>query len=281
MTHETAPASAPVKAAAPALAPTEADLARLLASLPVETGAPPALAAQAVIRPVGAEDVPVAGRADFVERLSDWLGWTGAIELSAALTAAVPATGPAVADSHAGLAAALARLQLRLQADIAAWPPEPLGSAADCGPWRRHMLGLQRALQDETDALRRRLQQALLAAAPVAPGLARLAALDAVLQRNLGPQQRALLGWVPLRLQAHYEHLHRLHGDEDAAALGRRFQPALEAALRAELAQRLLPLKGLLAALRAACGPGTAASPPPPHPLQPRASATRPGRARV
>lgn len=219
-------------------------------------------------------------RADFVERLSHWLGWTGAIELAAALGPLPAQPGARLAAEPAGalgpaLGQALARLQARLQADIAAGPAEPLDGPPDFAPWRRHVLALQQAMQADVDALRGRLRQALLAAAqaPGAAPLARLAAIDAVLQQQLGPQQRSLLALVPLRLQHRYEQL------QAAAAAGapgaappaatsspatagsalpgepawlQAFHTELQALLRAELAQLLLPLRGLLAALPSA-----------------------------
>jgi hypothetical protein len=228
-----------------------ADLPSLLARLtPDEPPAP---------RPAAGAATPA--KADFVERLSHWLGWTGAIELSAALGApSRPAPAPTPTPAPAGpvpagpLEAAWSRLQVRLQADIAAMPAEPLDGPPDFAPWRRHVLGLQQAIQREVDALRQRLRQALATAGTAGPErsrLAQLAALDAVLQRNLAPQQRALLGWVPLRLQAHYEHLQRQHPGEDALALARRFLPALQVVLQAELALQAMPVRGLLAASRA------------------------------
>lgn len=188
-------------------------------------------------------------RPDFVERLSDWLGWTGAIELSAALAAPVadPASPrpPAGAGRAQALAAELQRLQARLQADIAAPPAESLAGPPDFAPWRRHLLGLQRAIETELLDLRQRLRQAL--ATTGAPG-ARLAAIDRVMEQGLQPRQRSLLGLIPLRLQRHYE---QLHSSGDAAWL-QPFHADLQALMRAELAQQMLPLRGLLAALQSA-----------------------------
>lgn len=206
-----------------------------------------------LLQGMGAAELPApAGQAgarpDVVERLSEWLGWTGAIELSAAL--AVPPQRPAPAGlvpRAQALAAELRRLQQRLQADIAAEPAESLDGPPDFAPWRRHVLGLQQAIESEVLALRQRLRQALAA---TGAGGARLAAIDAVLEQGLLQRQRSLLGLVPLRLQRHYEQL--LPGG--GAGSLQTFHADLQAVLRAELSQQMLPLRGLLAALQAAAG---------------------------
>jgi hypothetical protein len=101
-------------------------------------------------------------------------------------------------------------------------------------------------MQDAIGALRQRLRDAL---SRHSPPLARLAAIDAVMDQALAERERGLLGLVPLRLQAHFDRLRH-------AAAGRRQRLAGELprrhglVLRAELQHRLLPSQGLLDTLR-------------------------------
>jgi hypothetical protein len=104
-------------------------------------------------------------------------------------------------------------------------------------------------MQQAIDVLRQRLRDAL---ARRSSALARLAAIDAVMDDTLAVHERGLLGLVPLRLQAHFERLQRAADTTDAdAATGWRqvFQHDMNRVLRAELAHRLLPAQGLLDAL--------------------------------
>ncbi|MDE2452175.1 MAG: DUF3348 family protein, partial [Burkholderiales bacterium] len=133
-----------------------------------------------------AEAPTAEGRPVFAERLGHWLGWTGAIALAAALNAA-PAAGGGT-QAAAAEEADFQRVAAALEAAIAAEPREDVSSPTDFGPYRRHCLALQQAMQDGIGALRQRLRDAL---ARRAPALARLAALDAVLDPALAPQERA------------------------------------------------------------------------------------------
>ncbi|WP_326542953.1 DUF3348 family protein [Pseudorhodoferax sp.] len=196
-----------------------------------------------------ADTPPAAAPAAFAERLGHWLNWTGAITLSGVLDTAspVPAGPAATAVAAAGRAQAdVQRVQAALLAAIAAGPDEPASSPADFGPHRRHCLALQQAMQDTIGALRQRLRDALLRQSPAQ---ARLAAIDRVLDQALATQERGLLGLVPLRLQAHFERLQRSapEGDQRWPAV---FRADMACLLQAELAHRLLPAQGLLAALR-------------------------------
>lgn len=192
-------------------------------------------------------DAPAAtGRPAFAERLGHWLGWSGAVSLSAAL-AAGPASASAFGPRH-GPQVQLAdfqRVQAALEASIAAGPHEGPSSPTDFGPHRRHTLAQQQAMQDAIAALRQRLRTAL---ARQSPAGARLAAIDAVLEQALAARERSLLGLVPLRLQAHFERLARdgQHTPHPVAP----FEADRDQLLRAELAHRLLPCQGLLETLR-------------------------------
>ena len=187
---------------------------------------------------------PPALRPVFAERLGDWLGWSGAISLSAALDARPPAPGPG---PNGREEADFQRVRADLAAAIAAGPGEPASSPTDFSPHRRHCIALQQAMQQAVAALRQRLRDAL---ARCSPDGARLAAIDAVLDQALAVHERSLLGLVPLRLQAHFERLQRDAGDD----LGwpRVFAADRDRVLTAELAHRLLPARGLLDTLHTA-----------------------------
>ena len=201
-------------------------------------------------------DVPPAhSRLVFAERLVHWLDWTGAISLAAALNAgpdalaAVRGAGGG-ADRGAGCDAGaekadFERVRAALEASIATRPDEPASSPTEFAPYRRHCAEQQQAMQDAVGALRQRLRDAL--SRQSAAG-ARLAAIDAVLDRALAGHERSLLGLVPLRLQAQFERLQGLQraaGDPDSRWQDI-FQDDMQQLLRAELAHRLLPAQGLL-----------------------------------
>lgn len=180
----------------------------------------------------------------FAERLGQWLGWTGAIALASALNGAA-SPGPAAHARPAPVAgreeADFQRVRAALAAANAAGPREPAASPSDFGPYRRFCHARQQAMHEAVAGLRQRLRQAL---AQRGPALARLAAVDAVVAEALAEREHALLGLVPLRLQARFE---QLQAQADAQAS---FPLELQQLLQAELAHRLLPAQGLLAALR-------------------------------
>jgi hypothetical protein len=96
-------------------------------------------------------------------------------------------------------------------------------------------------MSDAIAALRQRLRDAL---SRQSAAMARLAAIDAVMDQALASQERGLLGLVSLRLQAHFERLQRAAGD--GTRWQGAFQQDMNRVLRAELAHRLLPAQGLL-----------------------------------
>ncbi|MCW5667780.1 MAG: DUF3348 family protein [Piscinibacter sp.] len=190
-----------------------------------------------------AEAPAASARPAFSERLGQWLSWTGAISLSAALNAGAASPTPRATRPLGHEEADFQRVRAALQASIDAGPDEPASSPTDFGPHRRHCAARQHAMQEAVGALRQRLREAL--AQRSAAG-ARLAAIDAVLDGALAAQERSLLGLVPLRLQAHFERLQR-GADPHWAD---RFRADRDHLLRAELAHRLLPVQGLLDTLR-------------------------------
>lgn len=219
-------------------------------------------------------DVPVTGPS-LPERLSQWLDWTHAIELSTALDGRppaadrdVPAFGSAEARECARARAALAAAIGGETGAAAMWPlagvqtvegAEGRIETVDYTPFRQHCLAMQRAMQATTGKWRGRLRDAL---AQTSAEMARLAQLDAVMEMALSPREQTLLAAVPTLLEAHFERL-RLSGQEErpdvapddaavpaAAAWLPRFRQDMQRVLLAELDVRFQPIDGLLAALR-------------------------------
>jgi hypothetical protein len=186
-----------------------------------------------------------SARSVFAERLGHWLGWTDAISLSTAVNAgpSEPASGRprGLADDEADFQ----RVCAALQASIVAGPGEPASSPTDFSPYRRHCAARQQAMQDAVGALRQRLRTEL---ARRSPALARLAAIDATMDQALAPHERRLLGLVPLRLQTHFERMHRAAGEDTGWV--ETFRDDMDHVLQAELVHRLLPAQGLLDTLR-------------------------------
>lgn len=190
--------------------------------------------------------VPAAA---FTERLSRWVHWTDAITLSQALD---EPSGPAAgADAARVDPRAVTRLRERLAEMISAECEELTATllAADAAdpfvPCRRLYQACQHAMDVAIAPLRQQLRDALAAASPT---LARLAALDAALERVIAPQERALLAGVPARLASRFERLRT--GAPAGAAWWPPFRDDLQALLLTELDLRLQPVEGLLAALQ-------------------------------
>ncbi|WP_322011986.1 DUF3348 domain-containing protein [Paraburkholderia sp. J12] len=234
------------------------------------------------------------------DRLSQWLGWTDAIGLSTALNAplnAQPREGaarPAMAPSFDREDAALvvnARSALTKAITRACAPPDTRRGAranahpnpgtdpdapADYAELRQDYLSIQQMMETEVGQLRGRLR-ALLAAQT--PALARLAAVDAIMERSLGAREQRVLATIPALLGTHFERLRRagqqaladaeasgdnmeIRAETDAAnnaantaimpgAWLAAFRKDMQSVLLAELDIRFQPVQGLLAALRA------------------------------
>ena len=186
---------------------------------------------------------PIRTGLAFAERLGHWLSWSDAISLSAALNASP--SEPGRSRGAGGEEADFQRVRAALEASIAAGTRESASSPTDFGPHRRHCLAQQQAMHDAVGALRQRLRDAL---SRHSPALARLAAIDAVMDRTVATRERSLLGLVPLRLEAHFERLQRARGNDTDWL--ETFHDDMHLVLRAELAHRLLPAQGLLDTLR-------------------------------
>lgn len=198
----------------------------------------------------GADAPSPRGRPAFAERLGHWLGWSGAISLSMALNDAPTAARPGPTRDGGAEEADFQRVRAALSASLAARPHEQATSPTDFAPYRLHCRNQQQAMHDTVAALRQRLRQAL---SRRSPALARLAAIDAVLDQTLAARERSLLGLVPLRLQSRFERLQHAARDAEADAWLPIFLDDMQDLLQAELAHRLLPAQGLLDALRNPC----------------------------
>ncbi len=232
-------------------------------------------------------------RQAFADRLSQWLSWTDAIALSSALgapTAATPMRTRVVDGAFARQRDALVRA-MRDDAppeprpgDRARAPrgvparAEPAETVADFSSHRRRYLAKQQAMEAGVAALREGLRAALAARSP---DLAKLAAVDAVMEQVLGERERELLSLVPVVLAQRFERLRQdelaaraAQGAHDAAppddgsaaaapeppdaaapaatlsgAWLARFRKDLHELLQAELDLRLQPVEGLIDAL--------------------------------
>lgn len=255
-------------------ATTASPLVRQLARL--RPGPPPQPPAQRPLLPAdrllpGDRPLP-AHRQPLAERLAPWLGLTDAIALAAALApaptrAAAPAGALSAAPAPAAAgddAAAAARLRERLAAGLAdavAPPParRPGAGAAraedetDFTPHRRRYHARQQAMALAVAPLRAHLRERLAARSPA---LARLAAVDAVMEQALAERERGLLAGVPVLLAQRFEQLRQAAAEAPAtpATPGApawlvTFRHDMHQLLLAELDHRWQPIEGLLAAL--------------------------------
>ncbi len=164
-------------------------------------------------------DAPASKQA-FAERLSHWLGWTDAISLSAALNASLPkapgsravAVDPEEAEFtrvRSALVQAIAEdtappVERRPAGGRAAAPTVPPDDEADFTLFRRRYVTRQQAMESSIAPLRGRVRAALAARSPA---LARLAAVDAVMEQAVGPRERTLLSCVPVLLEKRFRML--------------------------------------------------------------------------
>ena len=210
-------------------------LLRLLAGWGVAEVAPPALS--------------------LAERWSPWLAWTDAITLSAVLGGGVmaAAAGPGQAAAVAAAISAFKRVRQDLTQAIhsnAGFLDEAPGRSgtdaagaaaalddAGLANLRRHFQAQQRAMEEGVAPVRAQVRAALTGQGG---DLARLAALDAVLDEALAARQRRLLATVPGWLD---QYLQRACATLPGAAA------QVQQALLAELDLRLQPVQGMLEAL--------------------------------
>jgi hypothetical protein len=192
------------------------------------------------------------------DRWSQWLGWTDAISLSAALNG-----GPAIAH-HASRPSAHAEERdcARVRTELAASIGDDVARATDFASYRRRYMARQQAMESGIGPLRARLR-AMLAAS--SPEMARLAAVDVVMEQALGAREHNMLASVPALLEKHFARLRR--ADQPAAEEAMQtsaaarpdvghaawldvFHQDFQDVLQAELDFRFQPVEGLLETLR-------------------------------
>ncbi len=205
------------------------------------------------------------------DRLGQWLVWTDAIALSSALSSH-PSAGGARAPAREpdpGQDALCARVHTSLTDAIARDPllaPQRLHSRArhrqdlgapdaapDYAAFRQRYLALQEKMESAVGNLRTLLRGMLAAGEPA---MARLASVDAVMERVLAVREHHALAAVPGLLAAHFERLREAAAatDTQTAQDGPwldAFRKDMQSVLFAELEIRFQPVEGLRAALRA------------------------------
>lgn len=195
-------------------------------------------------------EAPPVARADFAQRLGDWLNVADAIALSAGLPAleagvsAPAARGrPARARDRQDLADQLSSLRATLTASIRQHArADGDGADTEFALYLQRCLDLQRRMELAIEAFRDHVRQTL---ATTSPELARLAKLDALMARLLEPRERQLLATVPSFLRRRHEQRRR-EATKGAASLS--FAHEFEQALLAELDVRLHTVSGMVEA---------------------------------
>lgn len=201
-----------------------------------------------------AEAGPTAIGPPLAEPLSQWIDWNRAVALSAALDGRPPPADPDVPvfDAAQDTACAAARDALRRAIVEAHAASSPADGTPEFQVFRKRYVKLQQAMQAVTGRLRGELRDRL---PHVSPDLARLAEVDAAMERVLGPREYTLLAKVPDVLETHYARLRdAAPAAPDPASPGpwlEAFRCDMRDALLAELDVRFLPIDALLAALRA------------------------------
>lgn len=232
-------------------------------------------------------DVSVVDTAEhkqaFAERLGEWLNVSDAITLHAAHHArpefqesSLTGHGKPRSPSTASIEADLARTRTALVNSIASScspdavevrirlpmpkPGTTIEAAAAYEPYLRFYLAYQGEMDAGVRPLRNRVRKAISKASAT---LARLATLDAALEKVLGARERQLLSTVPLLLEKRFDQLREDHqqrlansAQEDDPGLWMQpgewldtFCKELQGALLAELELRLQPTIGLMEAL--------------------------------
>lgn len=203
-------------------------------------------------------DVSAPG-ASLSDRLSSWLDWNHALVLSSALDDEPPAAEGDALVFDSAEEAECARMRAELVDSMAESAAKQRGiakafAAEDYTPFRQHYLNRQRAMQSTTGVLRGRLRDML---AGQSGEMARLAEVDAAMERVLSPREQTLLARVPGLLGNHFDRLHRTARETSGRAPAADdpwraiFRKDMHSVLLAELDVRFQPVEALLAALRA------------------------------
>lgn len=180
-----------------------------------------------------------------IEGLGRWLGWAEAGPLFEALNTPVPAASGLSAEDLAAAEQDLAQVRQWLERAVAAEPQTRRGAPPpDLAECRQRYAALQHQMAQALSALRQRLRERLAAAGGDA---ARLAAVDALLARVVEARESLILAAMPALLERRAEQHRQTDPDPAPSAL----HADMRALLQAELAQRLQPIWGLLAAIQA------------------------------
>ncbi|WP_332607838.1 DUF3348 domain-containing protein [Achromobacter sp. ESBL13] len=166
-------------------------------------------------------DVPES-RQSLSDHLSQWLGWTDAIALSAALNTSPPVIAPGARMFSSAEERECARVRTTLADAIASdtaatsakrivpgQAPAKKSAAveqaeADYSNFRQRYLSLQHTMETSVGNLRSRLRGMVAAKNGE---MTRLAVVDAIMDRALLPKERALFGAIPKLLQGHFDRL--------------------------------------------------------------------------
>ena len=214
----------------------------------------PAFNSSQLVRLLAGLDIgDVAGsRQTLAERLAPWLGWSDAIALFGVLDGD-PAAKPGNAPATPAVIDEIKRVRRELAQSITdetAFAAD-MNDAADFAPCRRAYRAQQQLMQTRLAPLRARLRAALSARSPE---LARLAALDAVLDGALAEREQHLLAQVPGLLERHFTRLRRAQAGPEPRLAPDPVRQTLQTVLLAELELRLQPVAGLAEALAAQAG---------------------------
>jgi hypothetical protein len=221
-------------------------------------------------------DVPDS-KQSFSHRLSPWLGWTDAISLSAALdgSPAAAITGTRLsASAEEAECTRVRNAMVRAIAEDSAFTAEKDSGRRQAptrgpsrqatggfSPYRQRYVTRQQAMEAGIGPLRAQLRARLAARSPA---MARLAAVDGVMEKALGVHEHRLLSTVPALLEKHFERMRQTDpaiqgGGEAPDEPDFEVQPDawldlfckdMQGVLLAELDIRLQPVEGLLEALR-------------------------------
>lgn len=217
-------------------------------------------------------------RYDLGERLGQWLDVTTALTLYSALNpraASQPGTPSGSQVTANALQEQLAKVRQQLSDNILhdgvfraeagriRFPlpqaPASAAGAADFTPYHSYYLAHQREMSATIDTLRGRARKALAAGSTPQR---QLAEIDAIFEHALQPQERHLLGMIPLLVAKRFDQ--RYHDHRATLAASENDDPAtwtqpggwleafchdVQTVLLAELELRLKPVAGLIAAL--------------------------------
>lgn len=207
----------------------------------------------------GAE--PAQAELQPLDRLGEWFDWNQAINLSSALDGRLPDASP-VADGNAdALLRSATQAQQDLQRailderelDAALHRLTEHGQTLDYAPFRQRLQALQRAMAASSGKLRGQLREQLLVGGDA---LARLGALDAVMEQVLSPREARQLGALPGLLERRFDQLRPAASADTPVQLASpwlaQFRQELQQVLLGELTLRFQPVQALMAALRTA-----------------------------